>query len=351
METVVLTYKYRIKGGSSNRRLDALAPAVNMVWNYCNATSFKAIRDDSKWLSNFDLDKLTQGAGKELGLHSQTVQAISQELVTRRKQFKKRKLRWRVSKGAKKSLGWIPFKAVAVKVVGNVVTYAGQKYRFWNSRDLPNKPKCGSFSQDAQGHWYVNFVVEAPVVKTQHEASEVGVDLGLKDIAVLSDGTRIANPRAFSKHEARLAIFQRHHKSRQTKKLAAKIKNIRKDFVHKKTLELVQKYKTFFVGDVSGKFLQATNGKSSQDASTGMFRQILSYKAVRHQGRVIDTSEYASTLTCSGCFKRTGPSGLSGLGVREWKCSGCGAVHDRDENAGKNILRVGRDSLRAANAA
>ena len=351
MSSVVQTYRFRIKGGSSNRRLDTIAPAVNMVWNYCNATSFKAIRDRSEWLSGFDLSYLTKGSGKELGLHSQTILAIGEEYATRRKQFKKRKLRWRISKGSKKSLGWIPFKAVAVKVIGNVVTYAGQEYKFWNSRDLPGKPKCGSFSQDARGRWYVNFVVEAPVVDTRHSVEEVGMDLGLKDTATLSDGARVENRRSFAKCEAKLANFQRHGKKRQVQRLAARIKNIRKDFIHKKTLELVRKYQTIFVGDVSGRFLQATNGKSSQDASTGMFRQILTYKAIRHQGVVVDVSEYASTVTCSNCFKKSGPSGLSDLGVREWTCAACSTKHDRDINAATNILRVGRDSLRAANAA
>jgi putative transposase len=329
MQTVVLTYRFRIKGGSSNRRLSLLAPAANLVWNY---------------------DHLTKGVGKELGLHFQTVQAISKEFVTRRKQFKKSKLRWRISHGSKRSLGWIPFKAVAVKVAKNKVTYAGQEYKFWKSRELPGKIKTGSFSEDARGHWYVNFVVEAPAVATKHAVEEVAVDLGLKDTAILSDGTRIENLRTFAKYEAKLANFQRHGKKKQAKRLATRIKNIRKDFIHKKTLELVRKYKTIFVGDVSGKFLQSTNGKSSQDASTGLFRQILSYKAIRHQGVVVDVSEFASTVTCSNCFSRSGPRGLSALGVREWACP-CGMHHDRDVNAALNILRVGRDSLRAAKAA
>ena len=105
-----------------------------------------------------------------------------------------------------------------------------------------------------------------------------------------------------------------------------------------------------FIGDVSGKFLQASNGKSSTDASTGAIRSILSYKAIRHQGRVVDVSErsIASTQTCSNpaCLKRTGPSGPGMLGVREWICSACGAVHDRDVCSAENHLRVGSDSLK-----
>ncbi|MEO7162697.1 MAG: RNA-guided endonuclease TnpB family protein, partial [Bdellovibrionia bacterium] len=186
------------------------------------------------------------------------------------------------------------------------------------------------------------------VVDTQHSVEEIGVDPGLKDTATLSDGVKIENARIFAIHEAKLGSFQRNHKRKQARKLAAKIRNIRRDFLHKKTLELVKKYQTFFVGNVSGKFLQATNGKSSQDASVGLFRSILSYKAIRHQGRVIEVSEFASTVTCSNCFEKSGPGGLNDLGMREWICGICLSCHDRDTNAAKNILRVGRDSLRSA---
>ena len=103
-----------------------------------------------------------------------------------------------------------------------------------------------------------------------------------------------------------------------------------------------------FVGDVSGKFVQSGNGKSSADASFGIIRNLLKYKAIRHSGNYYEVNENSSTVTCSNCQKKTGPSGLSDLGVREWICSECHIHHDRDVNAAKNILRVGRDSLRAA---
>ena len=104
-------------------------------------------------------------------------------------------------------------------------------------------------------------------------------------------------------------------------------------------------------GDVSGKFVQSGNGKSSTDASIGVIRDLLKYKAIRHSGYCFEVKENSSTVTCSHCHKKSGPSGLSGLGVREWICSECHVHHDRDVNAAMNILRVGRDSLRAANAA
>lgn len=358
MSVIALTYRYRVKGGSSNRRLSLLAPVTNLVWNFCNATSFKAIRDYSKWLSKIDLQELLKGSSKELAINSQSIQAIAHKYVENRITHKKRKLRWRVSKGPKRSSGWIPFNGQTIKVAGNKIRYNGQEYKFWDSWDGKNPKqriregeiKTGCFSQDASGKWYLNLTCEVRVIATQHEVQEVGGDLGLKDALVLSDGTRMENPRTFSKHEEKLAGFQRHGKRKQARRLSARIKNIRKDFIHKKTLQIVKKYRTIFLGDLSGKFLQASSGKSSADASTGIIRSTLSYKAIRHQGRVVDVSErsIASTQTCSNpaCLKRTGPSGLGMLGVREWKCGECGAVHDRDVNAALNHFRVGRDSLK-----
>ncbi len=117
-ERNILTYRFRIKGASAVRRLNRLAKQVNFVWNFANEVSYHAIRHYGQWLSSEDLDRLTKGSSKELGLHSQTVQAITQELVLRRVQHKKRKLRWRCSGGSRRSLGWIPFKASAIKPEG-----------------------------------------------------------------------------------------------------------------------------------------------------------------------------------------------------------------------------------------
>jgi putative transposase len=94
--------------------LNQLARQVNFVWNYSNALCFQHLQRTGKFFSAFDLHAYTKGTSKAgLDLHSQSIQAINEELVLRRKQFKKAKLRWRISGGSRKSLGWIPFKASA----------------------------------------------------------------------------------------------------------------------------------------------------------------------------------------------------------------------------------------------
>ncbi len=348
---VTSTLRYRIKDASELNRLDRLARAVNFVWNYCNDTSFNAIRNHGKFLSAIDLKNLTSGSAKELEISSVTVQAICEEYVIRRIQFKKRKLRWRTSRGSRRSLGWVPFKANAIQVKGETISYLGHGYRMWLSRPVNGRILSGSFSQDAQGHWYVNLACEVSKIDHRHTVEDVGIDLGLKTSAVLSDGAVIENKSEFRQLEEKLGKAQKANKKKQTKKIHAKIKNKRRDFLHKETTKVAKKYCTVFVGDVSGKFVQSGNGKSSTDASIGVIRDLLKYKAIRHSGYCIEVNENSSTVTCSACHKKTGPSGLSGLGIREWICSECHSHHDRDVNAALNILRVGRDSLRAAKAA
>jgi putative transposase len=348
---VTTTLRFRIKDASELNRLDQLARAVNFVWNYCNDTSYNAIRNHGKFLSAIDLKNLTSGSAKELGISSVTVQAICEEYVIRRIQFKKRKLRWRTSRGARRSLGWIPFKANSIQIAGDRGNYLGHSYKVWLSRPIDGRVLSGLFSQDAQGHWYVNLACEISKIDRNHQVEDVGIDLGLKTSAVLSDGTVIENKSEFRKLEEKLGKAQRANKKKQAKKIHSKIKNKRRDFLHKETTKIAKKYHSVFVGDVSGKFVQSGNGKSSTDASIGVIRDLLKYKAIRHSGYLFEVNENSSTITCSTCHKKTGPSGLRGLGVREWLCSECHVRHDRDINAAKNILRVGRDSLRAAKVA
>ena len=100
------TLKLRIKD-KHFKMLDQLASEVSFVWNYVNDLSFKHLKRKGGFFNAYDIAKYTKGASKECNLHSQTIQAVTEELVTRRKKFKKAKLKWRVSnkKSARRSLG------------------------------------------------------------------------------------------------------------------------------------------------------------------------------------------------------------------------------------------------------
>lgn len=161
------TLKLRLKDKHA-KLLIQLAREVNLVWNYVNDLCFKHLQRTGKFFSAFDVAKYTAGASKAgLSLHSQTIQAISEELITRRKQFKKAKLNWRVSnpQSPKKSLGWIPFKASGIKCQHGQVRYLGQWFSLWDSYGLDQYKgmvKTGCFVEDSRGRWYVCLVVDVP---------------------------------------------------------------------------------------------------------------------------------------------------------------------------------------------
>ena len=345
------TLKLRIKDKHA-KVLIQLASEVNFVWNYVNDLCFKHLKRTGKFFSAFDVQKYLTGASKSgLSLHSQSIQAIAEELVIRRKQFKKAKLNWRVSnpKSPKKSLGWIPFKASGIKYQNGQVKYAGHWFGLWDSYGIGQyKVKTGSFVQDSRGRWYVCLVVDTPEPSQSTEGkASVGIDLGLKDFATLSNGEKIEAQRTYRKYEHKLAIAQRAKQKQRTRAIHAKIKNIRSDFQHKLSRQLVNDHAAIFVGNVNAKGLAKTKlAKSVLDASWSAFRTMLKYKCENAGVWFEEINEAYTTQTCSCCGSRhDSPKGRAGLGIREWTCQQCGTLHDRDVNAAKNILALGHERL------
>src|SRR5665213_970349 len=148
--------------------LNTAAIEVNQVWNYANATSYKVARPFAaagKWLTAFDLDKLTAGTTEYFDcIGSETIQRVNAEFAIRRKQFKRTKLRWRVSSGSKRSLGWVPFKAAQLKRKGKSLRFSGKAFRVFERELLDGaKWKSGCFAQDAVGDWWLCLRVEREV--------------------------------------------------------------------------------------------------------------------------------------------------------------------------------------------
>jgi len=351
------TLKLRIKD-KHDKVLIQLASEANFVWNYCNDLSYKHLQRTGKFFSAFDIAAYTKGASKSgLNLHSQTIQAITEELVIRRKQFKKAKLNWRVSnpKSPKKSLGWIPFKASGIQYQNGQVKYAGHFFSLWDSYGLSkHKVKTGSFVQDSRGRWYVCLVVDtlAEPAKTMsstaaQDKTPVGIDLGLKDFATLSNGQKIEAQRTYRKYQKKLGVAQRANHKQRVKSIHAKIKNIRSDFLHKLSRQLVNDHAAIFVGNVNAKGLAKTKlAKSVLDAGWTMFRTMLKYKSQQAGVWFDEVNEAYTSQTCSCCGSRhSSPKGRAGLRIREWTCQGCGTTHDRDVNAAKNILALGHGRL------
>ena len=348
------TLKLRIKDKHC-KMLDQLALEVNFVWNYVNDLCFKHLQRKQQFFSAYDIAKYTKGTSKECNLHSQTIQAITEELITRRKQFKKAKLKWRVSnkKSARRSLGWIPFKKVAIKYANGYVQYGKHQFKLWDSYGLSKyNVKTGSFVEDSRGRWYVCLVVDhAKPVKSKGQTS-IGIDLGLKDLATCSDGIKLKASKIYRQYEQKLGIAQRARNKKRVKAIHAKIKNIRQNMLHQFSHKLVNEHAAIFVGNVNAKALAQTKlAKSVLDASWTTLRTMLKYKSENATCAAVllryeEVNEAYTTQTCSCCGSRcSSPKGRTGLGIREWQCMECGTLHDRDVNSALNILALGHERL------
>lgn len=309
----ILTYRYRIKDSTAAKHLSAMAGSINYIWNYAQEVSLLAFRREKTFLSAYDLHKLTAGTSKDLRLSADTIQQVCTEYVTRRKQFKKIKLKWR---SKKRSLGWIPFKAAYIKLAGDTVTYCGHRFRLWLSRPVEGVIKTGSFTQDARGRWYVSFQCEVADATEPVGTLDLGIDLGLTNQIACSDGVIYSRTNLTRKHEEALARAQRARKKRRVKAIQTKIANCRKDWTHKVTTAIARRAKRIIIGDVSStKLIKTRFAKSTLDAAWGSIRHQLTYKAIRLAGVCAPGDEKFSSVTCSDCGARTGPSGLRALGV------------------------------------
>lgn len=227
------------------------------------------------------------------------------------------------------------------------------------SRPLPSAPSSVTVIREADGRYYASFVVEHDATPWPACDREVGIDVGLTSLAVTSDGEIISNPRFLRAKERHLAkaqrVLSRKQKSSANREKARhrvavvhrKVREARLDHAHKTALRLVRDNQAVFVEDIAVCGLARTRlARSVYDAGWSQLLRLIEEKAVRygrHFGR-IGRFEPTSQV-CSACGVKDGPKPLS---IRIWTCTACGAVHDRDVNAARNILAAGRaDRLNA----
>ncbi|MEO9231537.1 MAG: transposase [Devosia sp.] len=341
-----ITYKFRIKSGT--RRLRRMSIAANQIWNFCAATQKEAQRRNLldrtvRWPSGFALTYLTAGTSVHFGLHADTIGQICRRFAASRDQHR-RCPKFRSSFGSRRALGWIPFRSFALKTDGDAVVYLKQRYRLWKSREIIGEFKFGAFVEDAQGHWFVTLGCEVADDLPVGDGV-IGVDLGLTTFATTSEGTKINNLRPGRRYARALATAQRAKNKKRARAIHAKIANVRRHYLHEQSTKLARENRLIVVGDVNAAQLKKTSlAKSVSDASWSTFRNMLRYKMARRPGAVfIEADERHSSRVCSSCgtIPASSPKGRAALGVRSWVCSDCGALHDRDVNAARNILRTG----------
>ncbi len=222
-------------------------------------------------------------------------------------------------------------------------------------------PAMVIIAREPDGRWYVTFTIGTsdpePLPPSGHA---VGVDLGVRDFAVTSDGEKIANPRHLERRARRLARYQRRlarcrqgsaNREKARLKVARahrKVRHARADFLHRASTRLVRRNDVIVIEDlnVAGMVRNRRLGRAIADCGWGEFRRPLEYKCQRYGRRLVVIGRwYPSSKTCSACGHRLAELGLS---TRRWTCPCCGARHDRDVNAAQNILAAGRAVARAS---
>ena len=223
------------------------------------------------------------------------------------------------------------------------------------SRPLPEgaEPSTVTVSQDAAGRWFVSMLcddIPAPMPATD---AAVGIDAGITSLVTLSTGEKITNPKSERKDRARLAKAQRElsrkaegdgaNRARARRKVAgihARITDRRRDHLHKLTSKLVRENQMIVIEDLTVRNMvkNHTLARAISDAAWTTMRNMLEYKCAWYGRDLVAIDRwFPSSRLCSACGTIRSKMPLN---VREWTCD-CGAVHDRDVNAAKNILAEG----------
>lgn len=213
--------------------------------------------------------------------------------------------------------------------------------------------KSCTISKAPSGKYHISILVETEIQKLPASDMRVGIDVGIKDFAVLSNGEAYKNPKHLRKSEKRLAKLQRDLSRKQigssnrnkarikVAKLHEKIANQRMDFLHKKSTEIIRKNQAIVIEDLKVKNLMKNHNlaKSIAEVSWSRFREMLDYKS-RWYGRelIIAPPDYPSSQLCSDCGNRS--SQTKDLACRVYICPECGLEIDRDYNASLNLLKL-----------
>jgi len=362
---VQLMYKYRLyPSGKQKVRLINSLKICKEIYNSLLDNSIKTYKESGKTLRKFDFNKVIKG---KYPIHSQVAQNVSDRVHKAFSNFFRR-----VKDKSCKKKGFPRFKSKVNSLTfpqSGFKLISDKKIKISKIGNIPiilhripkGKIKTLTIKQNKIGQWFAIFSCEMPDDIIVHNSKEkIGIDVGIENLAVLSNGETIANPRWLSKSERKLRLLQR-RLSRKVKgsknrtkarfrlaKQHIKVANQRGDFLHKISSSLAKSYSFISVENLSVKDMVKNHclAKHITDASWSSFVQMLSYKAVKCGGQFVKINPRNTSKTCSGC----GTIVDMPLKKRHFLCPKCGLSLHRDLNASHNILKVGTDCAKLINA-
>ena len=233
-----------------------------------------------------------------------------------------------------------------------------KRIRIKKHRDFEGIIKSVTISKTTDEKYYISLLVETEVVQLKETNNSIGLDLGVRDLVISSNGLKYKNHKYLSKSEDKLAREQRKlshmvkgssNRNKQRIKVARlhkHINNQRNDYLHKLSKHIIDENQVICVEDLKIKDMSKDNdyNKYMLDASMSKLLTMLTYKACWYGRTLVKVpSNFASSQLCHVCGYKN--SITKGLNIRKWTCPECGTIHDRDINAAKNILSKGIEIL------
>ena len=371
---IAMNYTYKFRIYPNERQIVAIQKnfgCCRYVFNYFLDREIKAYKENKKYYTFFEnaaeltklkkeLQWLTEADSRSLQISLKNLDNAYQNFFRAKRNGKQANLPNFKEKHEKKDSYTTMCANNSIRVLDNAVKLPKLGIvKCKVSKKVTGNIQRATISQSTSGKYFVSlFCTEANYEKFPSTGKAVGVDIGIKDLVITSDGRRFHSDRYLEAAKKKLAKLQR-ELSRKTKDSAnwekTRIKiarvyehivNQRNDTIHKMTTELVRNYDVLCVEDLDAKKIKRNPGVSKYacEVSFSEIKRQLIYKAAWNNKRIVTVSRwFPSSQTCSECGIQW--SGIKDMSVRMWICPNCNAIHDRDVNAAKNILNEGLKSL------